>query len=112
MGPRQRRDRYQQPAPNKVIGNPVVALFGNHVYHFANHYGINQIIRKLLQSRKGTDPAPFLENTDKRGFQAQKLGSLRNKNHSLNFLKDGIFENENHLKKLPKLYHSDRKIIF
>ena len=55
----QRIYRNQQPAPNKIIRNSIVALFGNHIYHFAYHYGIYKIIDELLHARKNADLAPF-----------------------------------------------------
>ena len=59
---RQRGDGDQQPAPDKVVGEPVIPLPGHHVHHFADHDGVDEVIDELLQSRKCADPAPFAEH--------------------------------------------------
>lgn len=55
-------DRNQQPAPDEIVCNPVVALLGNHVHHFADHDGVDKVIHKLLKPRKYAGPAPFTEH--------------------------------------------------
>lgn len=42
-------DRYEQPAPDKIICYPIVALLGDHIYHFADHNGIDKVVDKLLK---------------------------------------------------------------
>ncbi|MCI9122146.1 MAG: hypothetical protein HFG00_11600 [Oscillibacter sp.] len=66
---REGRDRDQQPAPDKIVCEPVVSLFPHQIDHFADHNRVNQIIHKLLQARKNAGSAPRLEDGEIRAFE-------------------------------------------